>query len=201
MSLKINAFVPAVALALGATLDATAGPVCEGVLNDYPVTTFGFAEVDGTGRCMAVVTVDVGDGAKVRTVADSLGNVKLFGSSDGVIALSKRCLMPANTAIQYRRYYSVGAVGDPVSALKSKYKSAKTEEALAIKQGGTLTQKISAAQGLGWDASTGTPENLEYLDLQARAGAVAEWKTKTADKKTALAASLTAAGVDPLTVT
>lgn len=200
MSLKINAFVPAVALALGVTIDAAAGPVCEGVLNDYPVTTFGFAEVDSSGRCMAVVTVDVGSGAKVRPVADQQGNVKLFGSSDGVIALSKRCLMPANTAIQYRRFYSVGVVGDPVAALKSKYKSAKTEEALAVKQEGTLTQKITAAEALGWDASTGTPENLEYVDLGNRLLSVVEWKTKTADKKTALAASLTAAGVDPATV-
>ena len=200
MSLKNNALIPAVALALGLTVDAAAGPVCEGVLNDYPVTAFGFAEVDSTGRSMAVVSVDVGGGAKVRVVADALGNAKLFGSADAVIALSKRCLMAANVAITYRRYVATGTVGDPVAALKSKYKSAKTEEATAVKQEANLTQKVAAGVALGWDVSIGTPENLEYVDLTNRKTSITEWKTLIGDKKTALAASLTAAGVDPLTV-
>lgn len=200
MSLKNNAYVAAVALALGVTVDATAGHVCEGVLNDYPVSAFGFAEVDSTGRSLAVVSVDVGDGVKVRVVADALGNAKLFASADAVIALSKRCQMAANVAIQYRRFVSTGTVGDPVAALKSKYKSAKTEEATAVKQETALTQKVAAAVALGWDTSTGTPENLEYVDLTARKLSITEWKTLIGDKKTALAASLTAAGVDPATV-
>ena len=200
MSLKANALIPAVALALGVTVDATAGPVCEGVLNDYPVSTFGFAEVDATGRSLAIVSVDAGEGVKVRVVADSLGNAKLFGSADAVIALSKRCMMASNVAIQYRRFVSTGTVGDPVAALKSKYKSAKTEEATAVKQEAALTQKVAAAVALGWDTSTGTPENLEYVDLTNRKTSITEWKTLIGAKKTALAASLTAAGVDPLTV-
>lgn len=200
MSLKANALIPAVALALGVTMTATAGPVCEGVLNDYPVTSFGFAEVDSTGRSLAIVAVDVGNGPEVRVVADSLGNAKLFGSADAVIALSKRCLMAANVAISYRRYVATGTVGDPVAALKSKYKAAKTEEAAAIKQETSLTQKVAAGVALGWDVSTGTPENLEYVDLTNRKTSITEWKTLIAAKKTALAASLTSAGVDPLTV-
>lgn len=200
MSLKSNAFISAVALSLDVTVDATAGPVCEGVLNDYPVTAFGFAEVDSKGRSLAVVSVDTGAGAKVRVVADALGNAKLFGSADAVIALSKRCMMAANVAITYRRFVATGTVGDPVAALKSKYKSAKVEEATAVKQEASLTQKVTAAVALGWDTSTGTPENLEYVDLIARKASITEWKGLIADKKTALAASLTAAGVDPLTV-
>lgn len=198
--MKNNAMIPAVALALGLTVDAAAGPVCEGVLNDYPVTAFGFAEVDSTGRSLAVVSVDVGDGVKVRVVADALGNAKMFASADAVIALSKRCMMAANVAIQYRRFVSAGTVGDPIAALKSKYKSAKTEEATAVKQELALTQKITAAAAQGWDTSVGTPENLEYVDLVARKASVTEWKVKIGDKKTTLAAGLTASGVDPATV-
>lgn len=201
MSLKANALIPAVAVALGVTVDATAGPVCESVLNDYPVTSFGFAEVDATGRSMAIVTVETVSGSpKVRVVADSTGNAKLFASADAVIALSKRCLMAANVSINYRRFVATGTVGDPVAALKSKYKSAKTEEAAAVKQEAALVQKVAAAVALGWDTSTGTPENLEYVDLTKRKDSVTEWKGLIGDKKTALAASLTAAGVDPLTV-
>lgn len=201
MSVKANNFLASAAVALGLTLDATAGPVAEGLMNDYTVSTFGFAEVDSTGRVLAIVSIDVGDGVKVRPVADSLGNVKLFSSADGAVALSKRTKMSSAVPVTYKRFVSQsGSVGDPVAALKSKYKASKVEEATAIKQQAVIAQKIAAAEALGWDTATGTPEGDEYADLVKRAATVDEWLTKTSEKKTALAASLTAAGVDPLTV-
>lgn len=200
MSLKANALVAAAAVALGVTVDVTAGPVCEGLLNDCQVSQFGFAEVDSTGKCLVIVAIDVDGTVKVRPVADQQGNVRLFSSADGAVTLAKRTQMSGTVAVQYRRFVSAGSVGDPVAALKSKYKSAKVEEATAVKQAASLTQKLTAAQALGWDTATGTPENNEYVDLQARGASIAEWQTKIGDKKTALAASLTAAGVDPLTV-
>lgn len=200
MSLKANALVAVAALALGVNVSAGEKPICEGLLNDFPVTGFGFAEVDSTGRCLVIVSVDVGDGVKVRPVADQQGNTKLFASADGAVSLSKRCNMASNIGIQYRRFVTSGTVGDPVAQLKTRFKSAKAEEATAIKNETALAQKVTAAEALGWDTGVGTPENAEYLDLQDRVTSVQEWKAKIAAKKTALAASLTAAGVDPLTV-
>lgn len=201
MSVKANAFLAAAAAALGVTIDATAGPVAEGLLNDFTCTTFGFAEVDSSGRVLAVVSIDTGEGVKVRPIADSLGNVKLFSSADGAVAMSKRTKMSSAVPVVYKRFVSVGgSVGDPVAALKSKYKASKLEEATAIKQQAVLAQKIASAVALGWDVATGTPEGDEHADLVKRADTVDEWKGKTTDRKTALAASLTAAGIDPLTV-
>ena len=125
MSLKNNALIAAAALALGVTVDATAKPVCEGMLNDFQVSSFGFAEVDSTGRCLVIVSIDVGDGVKARPVADQQGNVRLYSSADGAVSLAKRTQMAAATAVTFRRFVSTGTVGDPVAALKSKYKSAK----------------------------------------------------------------------------
>ena len=200
MSVKNNAMVAVAALALGVTVTAGANPVCEGLLNDFTVTNFGFAEVDSQGRVLVIVSVDTGTGVEVRPVADQQGHVRLYASADGAVMLAKKCQMAANTVVTFRRFISTGTVGDPITALKSKFKAAKAEETLVIKQQSGLAAKLTAAEALGWDEAVGTPENLEYLDLQDRAASLTEWKTKTTAKKTALAASLTAAGVDPLTV-
>lgn len=201
MSVKANAFLAGAAAALGVTVDATAGPVAEGLLNDYTCTAFGFAEVDSAGRVLAIVSIDTGTGVQVRPIADSLGNVKLFSSADGAVAMSKRTKMSSSVPVVYKRFVSVGgSVGDPVAALKSKYKASKLEEATAIKQQAVIAQKIASAVALGWDTATGTPEGDEHADLVKRAATVDEWKAKTTERKTALAAALTGAGIDPLTV-
>lgn len=200
MSLKSNALVTAVAAALGVVVAAGTKPVCEGLLNDYAVSTFGVAEVDASGRCMVIVSIDTGAGAVVRPVADSLGNVRLFSSADGAVGLAKRTQMPSNVAVQYRRFLSAGTVGDPVAALKTKYRAAKAEELAAGVQKTKLAQKLAAAVSLGWDTSTGTPENNEYVDLQDRAASILEWESKVGERKTALGAALTAAGVNLATL-
>ncbi len=200
MSTKNNALVTAAALALGVTLTAGAKPVCEGLLNDWACSGFGIAEVDKYGRVMVIATVDDGTGAKTRVVADSLGNARVYSSADQAVALSKRAKLASGVTVAYVRMDKVSTVGDPILALKSKYKAFKTEAATALKQSNIVTAKVSAAVALGWDTATGTPENAEYLDLVERGASIGEWKAFIDAKVVELAASLTAAGIDPLTV-
>lgn len=200
MSIKNNTFIAAAAAALGVVVAADVGHVCEGLLSDYAVTGFGFAEVDAKGRTLAICTVDTGDGPKVRVVADTSGSARLYPTADAAIAIAKKASMAADTAIQFRRFIPVGTVGDPVAALKSKYKAAKSEVSASVKALDKLTAKVTAAEALGWDTADGTPEGLEYEDMTARVAAITEWRDKITTKRDALAASLTAAGVDPVTV-
>lgn len=196
MSTKNNAFIGASALALGLTVQANASPVCEGLLNDLSVTSFGAAEVDATGRVLVLVTV----GGAVRPVADSLGNVRLYVDGNAAIALAKRSNIAAGVEVKFVKMEKPGVVGDPIAALKSKYKKFKSEAVGSLKQNIAITAKLSAALALGWDTANGTPENLEYLDMVKRQVSIAEWKAYNDDKVTTLGASLTAAGIDPATV-
>lgn len=196
MSTKNNAFVAVAALALGLTVTASAGPVCEGLLNDYPVDTFGAAEIDASGRVLVLVTVD----GEVRPVADAMGNVRLYVDGNAAIALAKRSNIAAGVEIKFVKMAKQAAVGDPILALKSKYKKFKAEALVSLKQGQSIAAKIAAAAALGWDTATGTPEGAEYADMVARQVSIGEWKAYNDNKVTTLAASLTAAGIDPATV-
>ena len=69
-----------------------------------------------------------------------------------------------------------------------------------MKQSAAVAAKVSAALSLEWDEAVGTPENVEYLDLVARSVSVTEWKAFNDAQVVSLAASLTTAGIDPLTV-
>lgn len=200
MSTKNNSLVAVAALALGVTVAADASPVCEGLLNDASVVQFGAAEVDQTGRVMVIVSVLDGGVTEVRPVADSLGNVKLFSDANAAMQLSKRSNLAVGLQVKFVKAVKAGTVGDPIAALKAKYKRFKSEAAAALKQSNTVAAKVSAALALEWDEATGTPENVEYLDLVARGVSVTEWKAFNDAQVVALAASLTAAGIDPLTV-
>lgn len=204
MSTKNNALIGAVAFALGLTVQAGVSPICDSLLNDVNVTGFGAAEVDTKGRVMVLVTVTTGaPGSEVHTVrpvADALGNIKLFSDGNAAVALAKRTAMASGVHVIYVKADKVATVGDPVAALKSKYKAFKNEAAAGAKQVLAVTEKKTAAVALGWDAANGTPENLEYLDIVARLVSIGEWKANSDAKVAALAASLTAAGIDPVTV-
>ena len=200
MSTKNSSFVAAAAVALGVVVAAGASPICEGMLNDVNVTSFGGVEVDATGKAVVIVSVFDGTNTVVRPVADSLGNVRLYADASAVMSLAKRANIAANTTIKLIKFVKTSTVGDPIAALKSKYKAFKSEVALSTKQAATVAAKISAGEALGWDTAVGTPENAEYLDLEAREVSIAEWKDYSAARVTALAASLTAAGIDPVTV-
>lgn len=204
MSTKNNALISAAALALGVVVGAGASPICDGLLNDVNVTGFGAAEVDATGRVLVLVSITTGapgsEVTTVRPVADSLGNVRLYADGNAAVALAKRANLASGVQVKFVKMDKVAAVGDPIAALKSKYKRFKTEAAAALKQIGVVTAKKSAGVALGWDTASGTPEHVEYLDIVAREVSVNEWKAFNDGKVTALAASLTAAGIDPVTV-
>jgi hypothetical protein len=200
MSTKNNALIGAAALALGFTVTAGALPICEGLLNDITINSVGMAETDTVGRVMLIVETKVGTVITARAVADHFGNVRTYATADAALAVVKKMTLPSGLKVGFVRMDKVGTIGDPLAVLKSKYKSYKIEAAAGLKQGSAVTSKVTAAVGLGWDTATGTPENDEYLDLVIRGQSIAEWKAFCDGKVTALAAALTAAGVDPLTV-
>lgn len=200
MSTKNNALVAVAAAALGVVVATGASPVCESLLNDLQVIEFGGAEVDTSGRVLVIVTIKNGLIETVRPVADASGNVKLFGDANAAMIAGKRANLTAGTKVKFVKMVKAGTIGDPIATLKTKYKAFKTEAASSLKQGTALAGKVSAAVALGWDVSVGTPENAEFVDLTARGVSVAEWKAYNDAKVVELAASLTAAGVDPLTV-
>ena len=200
MSTKNSLLVALAASALSIPIAANALPICEGLLNDLNVVEFGAAEVDLNGRVMVLVTVSVGGVDTSRPVADSLGNVKLFTDANAAMMLAKRSNLSPGLEVLFVKMVKAGTVGDPIAALKAKYKRFKGESAMALKQATTVTAKQSAAVALGWDDAIGTPEYAEFLDLQARTASIAEWRAFNDAQVTSLAASLTGAGIDPLTV-
>jgi len=200
MSTKNNLLVAAAALALGVTVAANASPICEGLLNDLSITQFGVAEVDTTGRVMVIVETTVGGVVTVRPVADSSGNVRVYAGADSALALSKRASLAQGVTVRFVKMAPSYSVGDPIAALKAKYKRFKSEAANSLKQSATLASKVTGAEALGWDTAVGTPENTEYSDLVSRQVSLLEWKDFNDEKVVSLAASLTAAGIDPLTV-
>lgn len=204
MSTKNNSLIAAAATALGMTFVSGTSPVCEGMLNDLNVTAFGASEVDTSGKVLVLVEITTGTGGgattAVRAVADSLGNVRLFADGNAAVALAKRSNLASGVQVKFVKADKVASIGDPVTALKAKYKRFKNEAAASLKQQTIVDGKRLAALALEWDTSTGTPEYVEYTDIVARLASVNEWKSYNDAQVIALAASLTAAGIDPLTV-
>lgn len=205
MSVKNNQLLAAAALALGLNVTAGRPAIAEGLLNDLTVKSMDAAEVsDGSGRVLVFVTLteDVGGVPTdvVRPVADVSGNVRLYGDGSAVVSLSKRTNLVPGTAVRFVRFNKAANVGDPIISLKAKFKRTKIENASAAAKKTDILAKKSAAESLGWDSAVGTPENAEYLDIQARLETVSEWESTTASIKASLSAALTAAGIDPATV-
>lgn len=204
MSTKNNALLAAAASALGVVLTVGAKPLVDGMLNDLNITAMGAAEVKSTGASIVIVSVTTGAGAEavttVRPVADSSGNVRLYVDGAAVVALAKRANLAAGVKVQYVKAVAASTIGDPIAALKAKYKRFKAEAAAAVKASDKVTINKNAAVALGWDTAVGTPENAEYLDLVDRLASIAEWQTFNDAQVVSLAASLTAAGIDPVTV-
>lgn len=201
MSVKNNSFIAFALAATGLALTAGAKPVSEGLLNDYTVSAVDIAQVDDSGRCIVIVGVTAPGGTlETRVVCSASGDVKLFADFGAVEGLVKRAKLASGSLVSYFKKDKASSVGDPIAGLKSQYKSFKSEAAASLKAGQTITAKLVAAQALGWNTQTGTPEAMEYADLQDKGASVGEWNTFCAARVVALAAALTAAGVDPLTV-
>ena len=202
MSVKNNGIAAAAASAVGVTLGAL-GPVVESLLNDATVSDAKIVATDKNGRSVMFVSVSVDGGpVQVRPVADSSGNVRIFGNAAAAVTALKRAAPAAEAT--YTPFVAPSTVGDPIKALISKHKAAKTEaqkaaDALNRPQTG-ITALIAAADALGWDeAAVGTPERQEWEDLQRRSATVTEWKAKAEALVTQYTASLVAAGIDPVT--
>ena len=201
MSVRINKTIPFALAALGVALSAGANPVCEGLLNDYTVTKVGIAQVDDTGRCIMVVSIDNGDAADVvRAVASASGDVKLFGDLASAQALILRAKFAPATVVSFVRKEKTRPLGDPLAALKSLYKAFKAEKMTGEKALVKIAALVVAADAVGWNTAVGTPEAFEYADYGQKRATVTESVSFATGRIAALAASLSAAGVDPLTV-
>lgn len=205
MSVKNNALIVLASLALGVANASAASPVAEGLLNDYSIKEFGIAQIDDAGRCMVIVTITTfaADGSSadsIRPVCNANGDVRLYSDLAAVQGLVKRSNLLATTVVRFVRKSKTGTVGDPVAGLRSSYKAFKAEALSAGKYVDLIEKRITAGVALGWNTQVGTPEKAEYTDLQRRLVSVNEWQDYSEAKVTSLAASLVAAGVDPLTV-
>lgn len=202
MSTKNNALLAAAAAALGVTLTAGEKPLVVGMLNDLNITAMGAVEVNAAGKSIVIVSVLSADGltTAIRPVADTSGSVKVFVDGAAVVALAKNANLAAGVKVQYVKAIATKTIGDPIAALKSKYKRFKAEALSSVKNLDKVTINKNAAVALGWDLATGTPENAEYLDLVDRLASINEWKAFNESQVVSLAASLTAAGIDPVTV-
>lgn len=199
MSTKVNKFLAAAALSAGVVAGAT--PISESLLNDMPVKALHAAEIDdGTGKVMVFATVTIAGDDVARAVADASGNVRLYSDGSAVVALMKKTNLVPGAALQFVKFNKSGNVGDPIQSLKAKYKKAVVESAQAEAKRVERVNMNTAAAAQGWDTALGTPENEEYTDLVLRLATVQEWADLLAAQKTTLAAALTAAGIDPLTV-
>lgn len=197
MSLKNSAMVVAAALALGVTVASNASPVCENLLNDLNVTSYGIAEVDVKGRVMVIVGITTGGTEVMRPVCDSKGDVRIFGGPDSAVTTANRA--GGSAVVKFVRMARTSGVGDPVAALKSKHKAFKSEALSAGKQVTLLAGKLAAGVGLGWDVAVGTPEAAEYGDLLARKASIDEWSGAVSARVVTLEAALVAVGIDPAT--
>jgi hypothetical protein len=199
MSRKSNVLMLAAVAALGITLTATAGPVCEALLDNYTVKSVAVAQVDVYGRCVVMVTVNKGGTAvdEVRAVSDTKGDVKLFSDLGAVANFIKRSNLDSAALTTYKRQNKEVELGAPVAALKSAYKSFVVEKTASGKSKVAIAAEIVAATGLGYNTASGTPEAAEWIDLGKRLATVTEWNDYATAKVTALAAALTAAGIDP----
>lgn len=193
MSVKNNGILAAVAALVSLNVDGA--PICDQLVNDKVVSGFTVAEYDGTGRVIVIAEVEKdGGGTEYRALADNNGEVRIYASAAAAFSVCKR---NAGADVAVYPFVKQGSVGDPVKTLIAKHKAYKAEDAKATASTTAIAAKITAADALGWDTAVGTPEAVEYADMEARQTAIAEWKTFTGAKVTTLTAALVTAGIDP----
>ena len=205
MTTKTSTYVPIAAEALGMTVTEGAAPVVDALLNDLSIKGFDAAEVTSTGKVVALATIAGKDANgrdidTIRPVGDTSGAVKLYTDLSAAITAAKRSNLPAGTGMQLVKYDKAASLGDPIVALKAKHKAAVTEQKTAAAKVSDLAAKQAAAQALGWDkALTDSDEGKEWADYTSRRAALDEWNSTATAAVQSLAASLTAAGIDPIT--
>ena len=196
MSVFNNKYVPFAATRLGFDAANVGRPIVDALLNDVQVESCGVVEVTEKGKAIAII---VSEGT-IRAVADTGGNVRLYANADAAISMARKSNLPASSAVVYYRADKTATVGDPVSTLKTKHRAAKVEANSAKEASDALTKKVAAATSLGWgNAAAGSPEAIEFADLQARQQSVSEWALAAQARLDTLTQALIAAGIDPTT--
>lgn len=201
MSITNNALV-AVAVAAAGLGNMTLGaPIVESLLDQVEVSAVNAVEVTDKGKALVLVTMKDEQGAPIlRPVATATGDVKLFADAGAVMAFAKKSNLPGGQPVTVIKRANTGSVGDPIAALKAQHKAAVREAAAAGAAVTSVTQKVTAAVGLHWNTDPqGSATRAEYDDLAARKSTVEEWKTAADARVATLAASLAAAGIDPVT--
>jgi hypothetical protein len=204
MSTAANKYISLVALALGVPAASFGKPMVESLTNDFAALSVGVVEIDDKGRVIVTVAVDVEtEGVTTtvfRPVATGSGDVRIFATLQAAQGLLQRIKLVAGSVIAIHRKDKASVIGDPIARLKQLFRGYRAEKMAGEKNALIVASKIQAATALGWNLSVGTPEAAEYADYVQRAESVAEAVAFCAARVAALGASLTAAGVDPLTL-
>lgn len=193
MSIRKTNIALAAALAASITLAGqTAEPMLDNIAN---ITVMKIVEVDAKGACVLFYTV----GTSTKVVTDLKGDVRVYGGSDLALAAVKRSGVGSAVDVSIRKFDPVVNVGNPVQSLINSHKSAVREATSALTNQTTVNTAKTAAEAQDWDTQVGTPQRAEYDDIVQRLAVVTEWKTSIDARVTALAASLTAANISPVT--
>lgn len=196
MAIKTQAFVAAAAALAGVAAGAS---ILESSLDNVTVNGLKVTEVsDGSRNCVIFANVVANGNTTYRPVCDGSGNVRLYKDVQAAAGLAKRTNIGGGS-VEYFKVVPQGAVGDPVKRLIVQHKQITTENTRVTAVRDDITSKKTAAEGLGWNTSVGTPERAQYDDYVIVLAALNEGVTITAARKTALAAALTAAGISPTT--
>jgi hypothetical protein len=193
MSIRKTNIAMAAALAAGVTL---AGQTAEPMLDNISgITAMRIVETDAKGACVLFYTV----GTDTKVVTDLKGDVRVYGGSDLALAAVKRAGVGSAVAVSIRKFDPVVNVGSPVQSLINSHKSAVREAKSALDNRGAIVTAKAAAEAQGWNSQVGTPQRAEYDDIVTRLAVVTEWKTSIDERVNSLAASLTNAGISPVT--
>lgn len=196
MAIKTQGFVAAAAALAGVAAGAS---ILESSLDQVTVNGLKVTEVsDGSRNCIVFGNVVANGNTTYRPVCDSSGNVRLYSDITAAAALAKKTNIGAGS-VEYFKVVPQTAVGDPVKRLIAQHKQITAENTRVTEKKDEITAKKTAAEGLGWNTSVGTPERSQYDDYLVVLAALTEGVTLSAARKTALGTALTNAGISPTT--
>ena len=202
MSVKNNTLLASAVAALALTLTPAREAIAETLMDNIEVSAINFAEVTAAGGCIGIVSIATGTlgAVEVRAIANANGDVKLFANLAAAAVLVKRCKMSTGAEVKYIRMDDTASATNPVNRLIAAYKSASRDKVSATSKVADLDGLIVAAVGAGDDTAVGTPNYKQWQDYGKRKQTVLEVKDWSTAAMVTLAASLTAAGVNPLTL-
>lgn len=196
MAIKTQAFVAAAAALAGVAAGAS---ILESSLDNVTVNGLKVTEVsDGSRNCLIFANVVANGNTTYRPVCDGAGNVRLYADVTAAAGLAKKTNIGAGS-VEYFKVVPQTAVGDPVKRLIAQHKQITAENTRVNEKKDEITAKKTAAEGLGWNTSVGTPERAQYDDYLLVLAALTEGVTLSAARKTALGDALTNAGINPAT--